>query len=169
MSMTLRSRLAQRGAVAVEAALVLIPLLILLLGIAEGGRLFFEYNTIIKTTRDATRYLSTVAPGSNAGDPTYVRARCLAVYGNETCAGSPVVSGLTTKMVEICDARDASLCPPDEPHRNVPATGNGSPPGTGEMNLVTVRVNHFQPELFIGITMPVTEFRPIGTTMRQAR
>jgi Flp pilus assembly protein TadG len=162
MNMTLRSRLAQRGAVAVEAALVLIPLLILLLGVAEGGRLFFEYNAIVKATRDATRYLSTVAAGVENNDPSYARARCLAVYGNTECAGSPLVTGLTTGLVEICDAR---ICP--DTHRSVPATGNGGD-ATGVMNLVTVTVNHFQPELFIGVTMPVTEFGPISATMRQA-
>ncbi len=55
---------AMRGAVAVEFALVLIPLLMLALGAAEFGRAIYQYNTLVKATRDSVRYLSHYNPPS---------------------------------------------------------------------------------------------------------
>ena len=52
MSRKLSSRMLQRGVATIEAAFLLIPLVILLLGIAELGRVFYQYNTIAKATRD---------------------------------------------------------------------------------------------------------------------
>lgn len=149
---------AQRGGAAVEAALLVFPMLLLLVfGIAEGGRLFFQYNTIAKSTRDAARYLSTVAPGSGHADAT-----CLVITGTPDCTGSPLVEGLAPANVAICDATNCAGT-----HRNVPVNGN-SGPTTGVMNLVTVTVTGFRPLPFIGVAMPGVEFGDISITMRQA-
>jgi hypothetical protein len=48
----------QRGAAAVEFALVIIPLLIIVAGIIEFGRTFWYYDALAKSTRDAARYVS---------------------------------------------------------------------------------------------------------------
>lgn len=159
MTMNARPRFLQRGVAAVETALLLIPLLLLLVGIAEGGYIFYQYNTIAKSTRDASRYLSTVAPGTG-----HAAARCLAVTGYEDCGAStpPLADGLTLDKVAICDATN---CPAT--HSHVPATGNGTA-STGTMNLVTVTVNGYRPpEVVIGY-MTRIEFGPIRSTMRQA-
>lgn len=149
--------LVQRGVAAVEAALLLIPLAVLLYGIAEGGFLVFQYNTIAKSSRDATRYLSTLPAGSG-----HATATCLAVHGNPGCSGDPLVPGLAAGHVHICDA---SNCPGT--HRNVPATGNGGAT-TGVMNLVTVTITDFHPHNFPNALMSWVQFGPISTTMRQA-
>ncbi|OIR17584.1 TadE-like protein [mine drainage metagenome] len=47
-----------RGAVAVEFALLLIPLLMIVTGIIEFGRAFWYYDALAKSTRDAARFLS---------------------------------------------------------------------------------------------------------------
>jgi Flp pilus assembly protein TadG len=151
------SGLLQRGVAAVEAALLMVPLMILLYGIAEGGFLVFQYNTITKSTRDAARYLSTVPAG--AGHAT---ATCLAVYGNTGCSGDPLVPGLAAGNVQICDA---SNCPGT--HRNVPATGNGGA-ATGVMNLVTVTIDDYHPDNLVNALMSWVELGPVSTTMRQA-
>lgn len=94
-----------RGAVAVEFALLLIPLLMLALGAAEFGRALYQYNTLVKATRDAVRHLSQFNPTESNYVQKEEEAKCLAVYGiksNETkCieSGQPLAPGLTTSMV----------------------------------------------------------------------
>jgi Flp pilus assembly protein TadG len=52
----------QRGAVAVEFALVIVPLLLIVGGVIEFGRVFWYYDALTKATRDGARYLSMVGP-----------------------------------------------------------------------------------------------------------
>lgn len=154
----------QKGIAAVEFAIVLIPLLVILTGITEFGRAMYYYNTIAKSTRDATRLMTIQTPT----DPDYPilinRARCTAVYGNQACSGAPLVPGLTTAMVNICDA---ASCPGT--HSNVQT-------GTGIVNLVSLTIGGpnnpymfqslapFAPALF-GIAS--FDFGPVEVTMRQ--
>ncbi len=48
----------QRGVAAVEFALMIIPLLLIVAGIIEFGRTFWYYDALVKSTRDAARYVS---------------------------------------------------------------------------------------------------------------
>lgn len=52
------------GAVAVEFALLIIPLLLIVAGIVEFGRMFWYYDAISKGTRDAARYVSNARASS---------------------------------------------------------------------------------------------------------
>lgn len=94
-----------RGAVAVEFALLLIPLLMLALGAAEFGRALYQYNTLVKSTRDAARYLSQINPTASDYKQAEEEAKCRTVYGNKSnkteCndSGQPLAPGLTTSMV----------------------------------------------------------------------
>lgn len=84
----------QRGVAIVEFALLL-PMLLLLLFIAvELGRALMEYNTVAKSVRDASRYLSIQLPGTK-----FTEARNLVVYGNIAGSGSPLLAGLNTGLV----------------------------------------------------------------------
>lgn len=143
----------QRGVAAVEAAFLLIPLVILLLGIAELGRVFYQYNSIAKATRDGARYLSMMAPGTG-----HAAAKCLVVTGSPTCAEGPLVAGLAVSHVSVCDATTCAAT-----HANVAADGNGVP----VMNLVTVTVTGYQSVNFLPIPVPSIEFDPVSATMRQ--
>ena len=162
MTSPLRSvkRASTRGVAAVEFALLLIPLLILVFGVIEFGRALFQYNTLVKAVRDSARFLSVESP-SDASYPL-AQARCLAVYGNTACAGVPLVSGLTTAMVEVCNPVDASDCPGE--NFSAVATGFGS------INLVTVKIVGYP---FKSLSLPFVPsldsivFGPIHTTMRQ--
>ncbi len=152
------ARKAQHGAAAVEFAILIVPLLLMLFGVTEYGRAIYQYNTLAKSVRDATRYLSAVAPGSG-----HAAARCLAVYGNSNCTGSPLAPGLTTGMVGICDAT------------NCAATHNSQPTGSGTANLVTVTVNGYTFQTLLNFSMsgltigaPDITYDPIQNTMRQA-
>jgi len=143
-----------RGVAAVELALTMIPLLVLTFGVTEYGRAIYTYNTIDKAARDAVRYLTAPTPGSSDAKAD---ARNLVVYGNALGTGSPLAPGLTTAMVNICDATTCPLT-----HAAVP---NGS--GTGVMNLVTVSISGYVYNSIVTFVAPATlNFSDISVTMR---
>ncbi|WP_088500434.1 TadE/TadG family type IV pilus assembly protein [Burkholderia ubonensis] len=168
-----RSRM--RGVAAVEFAFVLIPLVLLVTGVAEFGRAIYQYEALTKSTRDAARYLSTYL----SSDPAYpvAAAQCLAVYGSTTCgaAGTEIVPGLSTTQVVVCDASHSSGCgdasdPPQFANVATYDTNNGASGGTpsGSINLVEVKIKgyKYQPiPAFPGL--PQITFGNIVTVMRQ--
>lgn len=101
-AMRLDNKQSMRGAVAVEMALLLALMLVLILGVAEFGRALYQYNTLAKAVRDAARHLSQFNPNDTS---TYGEvkedATCLAVYGSLSCGGEVLVADLTTDMVSI--------------------------------------------------------------------
>ena len=93
----------QLGLAAIEFALILPVLLILAFATIDFGRLLFQYDTLTKTTRDATKYVArAVKPAANALQvdlDAYTaienQARNLALCGTiATCNNNPLVSGL---------------------------------------------------------------------------
>lgn len=91
-----------QGAVAVEMALLLALMLVLILGVAEFGRALYQYNTLAKSVRDAARHLSQFNPNDTSSyDEAKEDATCLAVYGSLSCGGEVLVADLTTDMVLI--------------------------------------------------------------------
>lgn len=149
----------QSGAAAIEFAILIVPLMLMLFGVTEFGRAIYQYNTITKTVRDASRYLSTVAPGTG-----HTEAKNLVVCGTTAgCGTSTLVSGLTTGMVIICDAG------------NCASTHLSQATGSGTVNLVTVTVTNFAFKSLVnipigGVTIgaPNMTYEPIQNTMRQA-
>ncbi|MNN39049.1 TadE-like protein [compost metagenome] len=90
----------------VEFAIALPLLLLLLLGIAEFGRMLYHYNNLLQANRDAVRYLAGKAWNGNLGrvEITPVleaRTKNLAVYGVPTPQSRAVVPGLTTADVQV--------------------------------------------------------------------
>jgi len=84
----------QRGAALIELALIM-PLLLLLTFITtEFGRAMYEYNTVVKATRDAVRYLSVQTPGTHITE-----AQNLMVFGNTAGTGTPLARGLSLANV----------------------------------------------------------------------
>ncbi|HMU64028.1 MAG: TadE/TadG family type IV pilus assembly protein [Nitrosomonas sp.] len=91
-----------QGAVAVEMALLLALMLVLILGVAEFGRALYQYNTLAKAVRDAARHLSQFNPNDTSDyDEAKEDATCLAVYGNLSCGGEALAANLTTDMISI--------------------------------------------------------------------
>jgi hypothetical protein len=86
------------------------------------GRLFYTYTTLAKATRTGARYLSTSRNAVN-GTVTEIaaaklEAKNMVVYGckdrvnDATCAAtSPVVPGLTTANVNLCDNFSVACSP----------------------------------------------------------
>jgi Flp pilus assembly protein TadG len=140
----------------VELGISLFMMLTIAFGITEFGRAIYEYNTLAKAARDATRYLSTRAPGDAAAANN---ARCLAVHGNTACTGGTLSPGLTAAMVAVCDAVS---CPADH-------AAQGAAP---VMNLVSVTIGgpNATPYTFnsmFAFFVPNIVFGPINVTMKQ--
>jgi Flp pilus assembly protein TadG len=95
-------RRAVRGGATVEFALLLIPLLLIVFGVAEYARALYQYNTLVKAVRGSVRYISqhNAADGASYA-PALDDARCLAVHGNMGCSGPSLAPGLTTGMVAV--------------------------------------------------------------------
>lgn len=99
----------QQGVAMVEFAIVLPLLLLLLLGIAELGRLLFQYNSLLQASRDAGRFVAgkawnrTLGKIDLTGDPQLVlKTQYVAVYGIPAeQPGSEVVPGLSTGDVTV--------------------------------------------------------------------
>lgn len=148
-------RKTQRGVALIEFALTAGVLLTIVFGVTEFGRAMFEYDTLAKAARDATRYLSTKAPGDTVAAADAV---CLAVYGNPACSGSPLAPGLTTAMVSVCDA--VSCAPTHQAQGSAPV-----------VNLVTLTIGGAdQPYTFesaVPFVVPNIPFGAISVTMRQ--
>lgn len=84
----------QRGAAIIEFALILPLLLVLTMATTEFGRAIYQYNTIVKSLRQAARYLSVQTPGTMTAE-----AKNLVVFGNIAGSGTELVPGLTVSQV----------------------------------------------------------------------
>jgi Flp pilus assembly protein TadG len=96
----------QRGVAAIEMAITLPVLLMLLLGTAELGRAFYQYNALTKSIRAAARYLSTQALDGTSGVITLTGAKQtatknLVVYSNTDGGAEPIIASLGTGDVTV--------------------------------------------------------------------
>lgn len=147
---------AMRGVAAVEFALVLIPMTLMVFGVTEYGQAIYQYNALVKSVRDATRLLTMSNPADVTVYPA-ADAKCLAVYGNTACSGPVLVPGLTTAMVVICNPVDSSGCPGKQ-YANV-ATPNGD-----VINLVEVRITGYTFNFVFNPVVLLTSGAPAGLT-----
>src|SRR5215510_8905323 len=109
------------GASTIELAVIFPILVLLFVGTAELGRLFYTYTTLAKATAVGARYLSTSrnAVNGTATQKTNARteAKNLVVCGIKSssataCDGqTPVVPGLTIANVSICDNFSTACSP----------------------------------------------------------
>jgi Flp pilus assembly protein TadG len=153
-----RRQLHQRGVAAVELALLLAPMLVLLFGVTELGRALYTYNTLGKTVRDAARHLSQHGPGDST---VWAQARCLAVHGDTACSGPLLAPGLSTSQVSVCDAVACA------------ATHANQATGQGVINLVGVTIDGYVFDSVLDLGLPGTgtffgdrRLQPISATMR---
>jgi Flp pilus assembly protein TadG len=96
----------QRGVAAIEMAIALPVLLLLLMGTAELGRAFYQYNTLTQSLRGAVRYLADTAVEGTTGlielaDAKQLEVKNLVVYANAAGSGDPILSGLDIANVTV--------------------------------------------------------------------
>lgn len=132
-----------RGVAAVELAILLVPLVIMTFGMTELGRAFYYYNSLLKSTRDASRYLSMYSRGEGEA-----QARCLAVHGETGCGGETLVPGMVPGMVQI-------------------TYETGVETGHGAIDLVRVTITGFPFSSLVPLVVTNMVFGPISSTMRQ--
>jgi Flp pilus assembly protein TadG len=97
----------QRGVAAVEFALVIILLLIIVAGIIEFGRAFWYYNALTKATRDGARFMSVST--ANIGD-SVAAAKDLVI----DAANAANVPGFGQSNVEVtCDGTTCANVAPE--------------------------------------------------------
>jgi Flp pilus assembly protein TadG len=99
----------QSGVAMVEFAVVLPLMLLLILGVAEFGRAFMQYNVLTKSVRDGARHLAQYALFGSSGtvniDSQLVfETQNLVVYGNSAGAGSPLLDDFSAGQVAVGDA-----------------------------------------------------------------
>jgi hypothetical protein len=160
----------QRGVASVEFALFLVPLLMIAFGALEYGRLLYQYDTVVKSVRSATRLIAQRNPDDQSSYTAALsEARCLAVYGVPQCTQTqePLVPGLALSHVKICDRSSVTECN-GLSLNDVKSVATGS--DTGTLNLVVVRITGYQ---FSFLGLPFTGagsslvFQPIQSVMRQ--
>ena len=117
----------QTGSATVEFALVLPILLLLIVMVAALGIQFYRLNAVTKSVQIAARYLSDVSINNNYTLTNAANARKLAVYGNITSSGAPIVPGFTTENITVTDLGD---------HVRVVATYSSGLPGMASLNAI---------------------------------
>jgi hypothetical protein len=100
-----------RGLAIVEFTIVLPICLMLIMGTAEFGRAFLQYNVLTKAVRDGARYAAGKSLPGSAGVVTIsaeleTETRNLVVHGNVFGTGSPLLPGLAPGNVTVAEAGD---------------------------------------------------------------
>lgn len=97
----IKSKTAQRGAAAVEFALVAIPFFLLMFGAMEFGRLLYLWNTVQEVTRNAARQ-AVVTDFTNATAIESIRrAAVFRAVGGPGIVSLPAASNITNASVNI--------------------------------------------------------------------
>ena len=99
-------RTRQAGTAALELAIALPVLLLLLVATAEVGRLLSQYDTLTKSVRDAARFLASNALGGTTGvvlitPQVQAQTQNLVVTGNINGSGSAILPGLAAANVTV--------------------------------------------------------------------
>lgn len=142
----------QAGLAAIEFVLILPLLLILGFGVFDFGRLLFQYDTLTKSTRDATRYLASVVrppAAAYATDANYTaavnKASNLALCGTiAACSGNTLVNGLTATNITI-----------------------DYPASVGNITYVRIRVQNYSTSYVTSVLGVSKNLGTISVTMRQ--
>ncbi len=151
----MRTGNSQKGVAAVEFAILLVPLLMMVFGITEFGRAMYQYDALAKGVRNAVRYLSTQSAGEN-----HTLARNLALCGKDDCSGSaPLAPNLLGTMIIICDGSNSSGGASPAADCQDQSRGN-VPTGSEQINLTTVRIQGF---VFMSVINFVANSMQVGT------
>lgn len=99
----------QQGAAAVEFALVIIILILIVAGIIEFGRAFWHYNALVKAARDGARYMTT-AHNDTISSTAVPAAQALVVNAANAASISPALAAGNVSVTCLDDAFQTVTC-----------------------------------------------------------
>lgn len=137
----------ERGAAAVELALLLPLLALLLAGVADLGLALWQHQVVVKSSRDAVRFLArTPDPWA---DPTFeAQAANLARTGNLAGSGSPLADNIAATFRYPIAAGALGLSGSDRTVIGIVSFDFSPFTGFGLLPKVTLRASHI--ERYIG-------------------
>ncbi len=99
----------QQGTATVEMAIMLPVLMLMLLAVAEFGRMISQYDTLTKAVRDGARYAASVSALGSTGlvsitSTIQTDVANLVVTGDIGGTGTPLLPGLSAADVTVADA-----------------------------------------------------------------
>jgi hypothetical protein len=150
-----------RGQAAVETAILLPLMLMLLFAAFQLGRVFYIYHTLHKAVRGGMQYLlrQPVVKFCDISDPALLDTKNFIVYGNLQGTGTPVVTGLTPDMIQIFPER---ADPAAGTLADCACSGEGNcDPAAGGRRPDFVTVN-FGPGFPLDLTFPLASFGTIN-------
>lgn len=100
----------EHGQSAVEFALMLPVMMLLLFGIVQIARVFYVYHTLQKALRGGAGFIARTNQVNYCDDQneSFLNARNYIVFGNLEGSGTAVVNGLTPEMIQILPERVVS-------------------------------------------------------------
>ena len=149
----------ERGAAAIELAVILTLMVAVTVGTVEVGRALYAYDTLAKSTRSATRYYVTL----DEPDPSIrlQKTKCMVVQGTPgdgvSCAGTPLLPGLLASMVTIVEPSQGGGINP------VKSVSTGAL--TGPIDLATVSVSGYPFSSIMATIFPDVSIGPISVTL----
>ena len=137
------ARASARGQAAVELALLIPILMLLMFGVFQIARVFYTYHTLQKALRGGAGFIAHLSGVNYCDDQneSFLDARNYIVYGNLEGSGVPVVNGLTPEMIQIlperADAETATVdqCPCSDEASSCDITSGGRVPDYVVVNL----------------------------------
>jgi len=153
----------QRGVAIVEFALILPFLLILTFITIDFGRAIWEYNTLTKAARDASRYLAIQPPGEKI-----TQARNLMVYGKLNLAGTETPLALNLSLANVpapTDPPSPTDCCTWQEVTTTPVNGSSKVIKTVTVRITGYTFNSIFTNAF-GLPFGAITFPAISATMR---
>jgi hypothetical protein len=107
---TPQSAIRNRGQAAVETALAIPLLLLMMFGAFQVARIFWVYQTLHKAVRNGAGLLSRASNLNycDQSDPMFLNVKNFIVYGNMQGIGDPLVTGLTIYYINFYPERIAA-------------------------------------------------------------
>ena len=150
----------QRGAVAIEFGLILLPFLALMFGIMETALVFFADQTLETAVADSARLIMTgQAQNQSLTATTFKNQVCARIYGLFDCQ-----NGLYVDVQTYSSFGNISYTPPLDTHGNlVTSNFNYQPGGPGDIVVVSL---YYQWPIYVSLMNLGTLANPQGGTNR---
>jgi len=133
---------------------MVLPLLLLVVfGITEFGRAYYQYNTLSKAIRNGARYMSSHTYSST----NITNAQNMVVYGQTAGSGSPVLPGLSTAMIGVTPIGGTGPYDEINPPQSITVSVNNYPFNSLVPGVISLNVT-FSPQVMFRYVGPNARF-----------